>query len=36
MTARLTAAERTLDLAWLMLNIALLAVAATGISVLLL
>jgi len=36
MTARLTAAERTLDLAWLVLNIALLALAITGIAVLLL
>ncbi len=36
MTARLTAAERALDRAWLMLNTALLALAITGIAVLLL
>ncbi len=36
MTARRTAAERALDRAWLVLNIALLALAITGIAVLLL
>ncbi len=36
MTARRTAAERALDRAWLMLNIALLALTITGIAVLLL
>jgi hypothetical protein len=36
MTARRTAAERALDRAWLMLNIALLALTVTAITVLLL
>ncbi len=36
MTARRTAAERALDRAWLMLNIALLALTVTALAVLLL
>ncbi len=36
MTARRTAAERALDRAWLVLNIALLALSITAIAVLLL
>ncbi len=36
MTVRRTAAERALDRAWLVLNIALLALAITRIAVLLL